>query len=1287
MTTPFPDYSVNHAQLESETRAEPKRCGCGEGTATLEVLIHYLPIPACLSCWIDGNVVLLNEACQEQLALGLEAIAPLTVSHLFGSSPQGNVLLETLAYSGSVRDFEVALQCSDDRLEWVSVSAEPLMTETGHYILWTLYPITTYRDTQAEFAQRAQQQAVVAQLGQKALMGLHPAALMDEAVQQIAQTLNVPLCAVFEVVGNAFAVVLKAGVGWNQGLVGQTTLNMEPQTYAGYVLRQPEAVIIEDLRVDPRMHGAPLLHNHRVVSSVNVVIPGESRPFGILSAHSREIRSFSENDVHFLQAIANIFATALNRKRAEDRLRLMERAIAASSNGIIITDPNLFDNPTIYINPAFEQITGYTAADILGKNCRFLQGPDTCPETVAKMRAAIRHHREVHVTLKNYRKDGTPFWNELNIAPVFDEEGNLVNFIGIQNNITEKCLAEEALKQERDLLNRILKTSIAAIAVLDATGNVIFMNGHAEQILGKSARCLVQCSPLETATDASAYTLTDWEGVPLVETDLAFHRVMQTGKSQFDVPLVLVPKTGLPRYLSINAAPLRNAAGQTTSVVLSISDITERLQMAAALRESEQRLNEILNSLEDVVWSALPVTGEYTYLNTTIESIYGYAREDFLKNPLLWLEAVHPEDRERVASVSQRLLATGRKDLEYRIMRPSGDSRWIRDRAHVIYDAQRNPVRIDGISTDITQRRLAEEALRKSEEQFRLTFALAPIGMAIATPEGQFLQVNQALCDALGYTTSELLDLTFEAITHPDDHGQDRELFANLQSGDLPYIQVEKRYLAKNGRVVYTIHQMVLVRDSVGQPLHIIGQIVDITQRRRMEERLQHDALHDVLTGLPNRALFLDRLAQAIARGQRDPERRFAVLFLDLDRFKVINDSLGHAMGDQLLVAIAQRLQDCLRPGDTVARLGGDEFTVLLDNLVSQSDATAIADRIHQVFQLPFYLSGYEIFTSVSIGITFNAPTTSQPDDLLRNADTAMYRAKAQGSAGHAIFTSTMHEQAMAQLQLENDLRRALERQEMDVYYQPIVSLQTGRLCGFEALVRWHHPQRGMISPVEFIPIAEETGLIVPIGLWVLEQACHQLHQWHQQFPAHADLTVAVNISARQFSQTDLPLQIDRILQAAQLPPTRLKLEITESSIMENAESAAALLAELKAHQISIGIDDFGTGYSSLSRLHAFPIDTLKIDRSFVQRSVSEKDGTQIIQAMLTLAHTLGMQVVAEGVETLEQLTYLQSVTCDYGQGYFFSQPLKAADIQTLLAHPFHSPGHPLKTQSEGQVL
>jgi diguanylate cyclase (GGDEF)-like protein len=475
--------------------------------------------------------------------------------------------------------------------------------------------------------------------------------------------------------------------------------------------------------------------------------------------------------------------------------------------------------------------------------------------------------------------------------------------------------------------------------------------------------------------------------------------------------------------------------------------------------------------------------------------------------------------------------------------------------------------------------------------------------------------------------------------------------------------------------LVFTQHRNMLEKDRLMELSRLNSQLqVELSERKKAEELLTHTALHDSLTNLPNRILLMDRISQAMERAKRHEDYKYAVLFLDLDRFKVINDSLGHKIGDRLLIESARRLADCVRGEDTVARLGGDEFVILLEDIQDAKGAIQIAERIQNDLSVPYELDGYKVIIFVSTGIVIGNSAYSQPDDIVRDADIAMYRSKGKGLGRYELFDPSMLDRVMSRLELENDLRKALDAQEFIVHYQPILEMKSQRIIGFEALVRWQHPSKGLLPPADFIPVAEETGLIVPLGYWVLDEACQQIHTWQEQFPVDPPLTVNVNLSPRQCVQPDLVQKISHILKKNALDGRSLKLELTESLIVDESSSTAGVLSGLRDLGIQVQIDDFGTGYSSLSYLHTLPIDTLKIDRSFISRLGTSSNNTEIVQTMFSLAHNLGMKVIAEGVETNEQLSSLKSMHCDYVQGFLFAKPVNGTEAGALLGKPHSIP-------------
>jgi diguanylate cyclase (GGDEF)-like protein/PAS domain S-box-containing protein len=500
---------------------------------------------------------------------------------------------------------------------------------------------------------------------------------------------------------------------------------------------------------------------------------------------------------------------------------------------------------------------------------------------------------------------------------------------------------------------------------------------------------------------------------------------------------------------------------------------------------------------------------------------------------------------------------------------------------------------------------------------------------------------------------------------HPDDREQlEAALSAHLEDYTSRFQGVH-RVRHQNGTYRWMLSQALCLRDSDGQPERVAGIIRDITEQRITDEQLTHDAFHDQLTGLPNRALFLDRLGGAIARSQRHPGYLYSILFMDLDRFKTINDSYGHAVGDLLLKALAERVSSSLRPVDTVARLSGDEFAILLDDISQLENATELATRVLEQISRPFDLDGNEVFTSASIGIATSKTGYTRPEDALRDADTAMYRAKNLGKARHQVFDTSMHARAMKRIMLETKLRKAEESEQLILHYQPIVSLEDESIVGLEALLRWRHPKRGLVPLKDFLPLAEETGLIVSIGRWALTEACKQLVASSLR---HTSVPISVNFSSRQVVHVDLLDQIETVLEETGLSPERLRLDITEDTLLTSDDAVAELLAALAQQGISVDLDGFGAGYSSLTVLLRQPISRLKTDRRLVGRMMSDEHCMSLVQATLALANSMGLEVVAKGVETPAQADKLRKLGCQLAQGYLFSEPVESSELDRLLS-------------------
>ncbi|HMK61434.1 MAG TPA: EAL domain-containing protein [Dissulfurispiraceae bacterium] len=559
------------------------------------------------------------------------------------------------------------------------------------------------------------------------------------------------------------------------------------------------------------------------------------------------------------------------------------------------------------------------------------------------------------------------------------------------------------------------------------------------------------------------------------------------------------------------------------------------------------------------------------------------------------------------------------------------------------------------------------QELRISQERYALAARGTNDGMWDWDIDSASVYYSPRWKSMFGYAEDEIgnsLDEWFGRI-HPDDIEQVKMLVSAHLSGASDHFEAEFRVRHNDTADRWMLCRGLAVRDSNGKAYRMAGSISDITSRKRAEEQLLRDAFHDSLTGLANRALLIDRLQHAFIRSIRNSEHTFAVIFLDLDRFKVINDSMGHNIGDQLLVEVSKRLKECVRSGDTVARLGGDEFVILVEDLDEADQAKQTAERIQDVLKEPFVIGGTEMFVSCSIGIAFSSPEYLKAEDMLRDADTAMYHAKEKGKARHVIFDKSMHTQAVTILQLEGELRRALDNNEFRLHYQPIVSLRTGQVVAVEALIRWAHPQRGMIMPLDFIPFAEENGLIVPIGEWVLREACRQIKRWNDL--CTTEISVAVNVSPKQLRQKDFVQTVLSILNETALNASLLEIEITESVIMEDSTDTVNVLIQLRELGVHLSIDDFGTGYSSLSYLPRFPVNSVKIDRSFVSKMLIDPHNLEIIKTVVLLSNSMGLESTAEGVETIDQLERLKELGCSQSQGYLFSRPAGLHEIERLL--------------------
>jgi diguanylate cyclase (GGDEF)-like protein/PAS domain S-box-containing protein len=948
------------------------------------------------------------------------------------------------------------------------------------------------------------------------------------------------------------------------------------------------------------------------------------------------------------------------RVRVEEKLRALQRDSEELLGSVqaIIWRGEARTLEFTFVSDQAEAILGYPAE-------RWTEDPSFWPDhihsedrewAISFCKAATAEKRSHTFEYRMIAADGSVVWLR-DIVHVGVENGVPTQLFGVMVDITERKEAEEALDWHRRRHELILNSAGEGIYGLDEEGRTTFVNPAAVAITGFEPEELIG----KVQHDIVHHSHPDGTLYPIEECPIFM--ALRDGKIHRVDDEVFWRKDGTSFPVEYTSTPIRED-GEITGAVVTFTDVTERKKAEKALKESEERYRAVMEQSVEAIYLYDAETKQILESNEAFRRLVGYSDEELFG---LQIYDLIDHDREDIDRHVRRSLSEKRRHIgERRYRRKDGSVIVVDTSASVISYGGRTA--LCAVLRDVTERKEAEERLRKSEERLAETERLAHLGGWEWDVRSGEISWSDEVYRIYGLEPRSVVP-TFERfieVVHPDDRERVRKTIEAVLQGNRPY-DVEHRVVRPDGEVRVVHRRAEVVRGEGGELAKMIGTVHDVTDRKVLQERLEHRAFHDPLTGLPNRYLFMDRLGHALKRAERMAGGKVAMLFMDLDGFKAINDSLGHEVGDQLLVVIAERLQSYLRPGDTLARFGGDEFVVLLEGLEAIKGAVRVADRITEGFREPFTVDGRELYVKASIGISLRDARTKSPEDLLRGADTAMYRAKDEGS-DYKIFDEDMHGRAIDRLELENDLRRAIEQGEFVVHYQPIVNLQTGELWGLEALVRWNHPERGLLDPDEFVPLAEENGLVVPMGEIVLEEACRQAVEWQREFPRTPPLAMSVNLSGRQLRRPNLHAVVRQALETSGLSPSSFGLDITETVYITAIEANTAALDRLKALGIRISLDDFGTGYSSVSYLKRLPADILKIDKTFTRGLGVEVEDTAIMQSIVDLAHVLGMEVVAEGVEVQEQETLLKEMDCDFAQGYYFSKPLPLEAVPGFLA-------------------
>ena len=941
--------------------------------------------------------------------------------------------------------------------------------------------------------------------------------------------------------------------------------------------------------------------------------------------------------------------------------RWLRSVVENSSEIVTIFDP---DGTLRYANPAWQRVLGYVPEEAIGKMDLFDHvHPEDLPHVQEEIEEALAEGG-IAINTVEYRfrhRDGSWRWVE-SVGTYLLDDPAVRGVVFTSRDVTERKEAEEALRKSEISLADSQRIAHLGTWERDLRTDESWWSAETYRIYGFDPG--PHASPLGKLMEAVHPDERD-------RLEAAMRGALREAQP-YDVEHRIVRPDEEVRWVHSRAEVVRGADGELLRIVGTVHDTTERKEAEASLREAEERFRTLIEQIPAVTYIDRVTDGpdEPLYTSPQIEGLLGYTPEEWIED-LLWPECIHSEDRARVLTADERF-ERGRQERfgeEYRLIAKDGSVVWVREEAVLVRDEAGKPIFWQGVIFDLTERKETEESLRRSEISLAKSQRISHLGTwewDVALGEVWWSDETYRI---QGVDPGEGIDLRekVEEAFFPGDLPRYRRKIDEALSGKAEGYDYEHRIRRPDGEVRWVHGKAEVVRGEGGEPLKMIGTVHDVTERKVLEDRLRRQAYYDHLTDLPNRQLFLDRLEQALARIERRASG-IAVLFLDLDDFKTVNDTLGHVTGDRVLVEVAKRLKRCLRPEDTLARFGGDEFTVLIEEVEGVDAALRVTQRITEKFQRPFVLDGRQLFVKLSIGIDLGDAETVSTDELLRNADAAMYKAKDE-AVEYRVFDPAMHEQDLRRLELENDLRHALENEEFTVHYQPIFRLgQTDGIERVEALLRWEHPQRGSMLPGEFIPIAEQTYLMNPIGRWVVKEACRQAKEWQERYPGEPPLSVCVNISAGQVRQPGLLEDVRSALGESNLEAHRLVLEMTEGTLLKDTQMIGTIFEKSKALGVRLAIDDFGKEYSSLSYLNRLPVDSLKIDRSFLESFGENPSNMLIVKAVISLAHSLGLEVTGEGVESAEHLELLRGMECDFAQGYHLARPLPSEEIPALLS-------------------